>query len=82
MSRSLKKGPFTDAKLLKKVGKLKVGEKITLCDGRLNEGLAEIKSYGKNFFEICTSQFFSNSTFFSFSKNNLNPDIIKNRPKI
>jgi small subunit ribosomal protein S19 len=27
MSRSLKKGPYVDEKLLKKVGKLKVGEK-------------------------------------------------------
>ncbi|MDO8463103.1 MAG: 30S ribosomal protein S19 [bacterium] len=26
MSRSLKKGPFTDPKLMKKVGKLKVGD--------------------------------------------------------
>ncbi len=30
MSRSLKKGPFTDAKLLKKVGKLRVGDKTVI----------------------------------------------------
>jgi small subunit ribosomal protein S19 len=30
MSRSLKKGPFTDAKLLKKLGKLRVGDKTVI----------------------------------------------------
>ncbi|RJO59553.1 30S ribosomal protein S19 [Candidatus Parcubacteria bacterium] len=30
MSRSLKKGPFTDSKLLKKVGKLKAGDKTLI----------------------------------------------------
>ncbi|MFA6588055.1 MAG: 30S ribosomal protein S19 [Patescibacteria group bacterium] len=30
MSRSLKKGPFTDPKLLKKVGKLRVGDKTII----------------------------------------------------
>ncbi len=30
MSRSLKKGPFTDPKLLNKVSKLKVGDKTTI----------------------------------------------------
>lgn len=30
MSRSLKKGPYVDAKLLKKVGKLKMGEKVVI----------------------------------------------------
>lgn len=30
MSRSLKKGPFTDPKLLKKVSKLKVGDKTII----------------------------------------------------
>ncbi len=30
MGRSLKKGPFTDAKLLLKVGKLKVGDKTVI----------------------------------------------------
>ncbi|MSR85284.1 30S ribosomal protein S19 [Candidatus Uhrbacteria bacterium] len=30
MSRSLKKGPFTDAKLLKKLGKLKAGDKTVI----------------------------------------------------
>ncbi len=30
MSRSLKKGPFTDPKLLKKVGKLRVGDKTVI----------------------------------------------------
>lgn len=30
MSRSLKKGPFIDAKLLKKIGKLKTGDKTVI----------------------------------------------------
>ncbi len=30
MSRSLKKGPYIDAKLMKKVGKLKIGDKIVI----------------------------------------------------
>ena len=30
MSRSLKKGPYVDAKLLKKVAKLKLGDKTTI----------------------------------------------------
>ncbi len=30
MSRSLKKGPYIDAKLMKKVSKLKVGDKIVI----------------------------------------------------
>ncbi|MFA6198480.1 MAG: 30S ribosomal protein S19 [Patescibacteria group bacterium] len=30
MSRSLKKGPFTDPKLLKKLGKLRVGDKTVI----------------------------------------------------
>ena len=30
MSRSLKKGPFVDPKLLKKIGKLKVGDKTDI----------------------------------------------------
>ena len=30
MSRSLKKGPFTDAKLMKKVAKLKAGDKTVI----------------------------------------------------
>jgi small subunit ribosomal protein S19 len=30
MSRSIKKGPFTDPKLLKKVGKLKIGDKAII----------------------------------------------------
>lgn len=30
MSRSLKKGPFTDAKLLKKIGRLRVGDRTVI----------------------------------------------------
>lgn len=36
--------------------KLKVGEKIILCDGHRNEGLAEIKEYGKDFVEVAISE--------------------------
>ena len=32
--------------------KLKVGEKIILCDGKINEGVAEIKAYGKDYIEV------------------------------
>src|SRR3989344_4947911 len=37
---------------LRNVLKLKVGEKIILCDGRRNEGSAEIKEYGKDYVEV------------------------------
>ena len=30
MSRSIKKGPFVDEKLLKKIGKLKIGDKVII----------------------------------------------------
>ena|SRR3989344_508045 len=33
---------------IKKVLKLKPGEMIILCDGKMNDGLAEIKNYGKD----------------------------------
>jgi len=32
--------------------KLKVREKIILCDGKMNEGMAEIKEYGKDYIEV------------------------------
>lgn len=37
---------------LKNVLKLRAGEKIILCDGKMNEGMAEIKEYGKNFVAV------------------------------
>ncbi|MDO8496678.1 MAG: RsmE family RNA methyltransferase [bacterium] len=32
--------------------KLKIGERVTLCDGKINEGVAEIKEYGKDYIEV------------------------------
>ncbi|OGM99304.1 MAG: hypothetical protein A2817_00430 [Candidatus Yanofskybacteria bacterium RIFCSPHIGHO2_01_FULL_39_8b] len=37
---------------LRNVLRLKAGEKIILCDGRMNEAVAEIMIYGKDFVEI------------------------------
>ncbi|OGN06492.1 MAG: hypothetical protein A3B86_03535 [Candidatus Yanofskybacteria bacterium RIFCSPHIGHO2_02_FULL_38_22b] len=37
---------------IRNVLKLKVGEKVILCDGNNKEGVAEIKGYGKNLVEV------------------------------
>lgn len=37
---------------IRKVLRLEIGEKITLCDGKMNEGAAEIKEFQKNYIEV------------------------------
>ena len=37
---------------IRNVLKLKIGEKIILGDGKMNEGIAEIKEYGKDFIRV------------------------------
>lgn len=37
---------------IRNVLKLKIGEQVLLCDGRMNEAEAEIRSYGKDFVEV------------------------------
>ena len=46
---------FDDRELFNQIGnvlKLKIGEKVILCDGNMNEGTAEIKEYGKDFIKV------------------------------
>jgi len=37
---------------IRNVLKLKIGEKITLSDGSMNEGTAEIKEFGRDFVKV------------------------------
>ncbi len=32
--------------------RLRVGEKVILCDGKMSEGIAEVKEYGKDYIEV------------------------------
>lgn len=37
---------------LRSVLKLRIGEKILLCDGKMNEGMAEIKEYTDDYIKV------------------------------